>query len=340
MKKLTRNVAVVAIVILAIAVLAVWLGHDQTDKKTQVIPPKISIGVITQPPAALVMIAQDKGFFVEQGLNVNLQEFTAGKLALQALLAGSLDFAISADVPVALATLQGNKVVVPAEIIEHATNTIRIVARKDGNITDAKEYFTVKKRKLATSIGGGPELFTYQFLNKLGIDKNQVEIISQQAQDMPAALANGSVDAIAIFDPAAYTAETQMGDKAITFTDDSIYSEKYILDAPESVKQNSDNLEKVLRALIEAQQYVHSNPDESKNIVSKYTKLDKVALDKFWNNYDFGIVLDKTLLDIFNQEVQWAKDTGKVSASTTNPDFSQVIYGALLQKINPSAVSL
>jgi len=129
MKKLTRNVVAVVIVILAITAVAIWLGHSKTEKKIDVVPPKVSIGVITQPPAALIMVAQDKGFFTEQGLNVNLQEFTAGKLALQALLAGSLDFAISADVPVALATLQGNNVVVPAQIIEHATNTIRIVAR-------------------------------------------------------------------------------------------------------------------------------------------------------------------------------------------------------------------
>ncbi|MFA5047829.1 MAG: ABC transporter substrate-binding protein [Patescibacteria group bacterium] len=340
MKKLNGGIVMIVVVIATIVAIGFWSSHSKTKERPEVVPVKISIGVITQPPAALIMVAKDKGFFTEQGLDVELKEFTAGKLALQALLAGSLDFSISADVPVALAALQGNKIVVPAQVIKQATNTIRIVARKDGNITDAKEYFISKKRKLATSIGGGPELFTYQFLNKLGVDKNRVEIISQQPQDMPAALANGSVDAIAIFDPAAYIAETQMGDKGITFTDSSIYSEKYILDAPESVKQNSNNLEKVLRALIEAEQYVKNNPDEAKNIVSKYTKLDKPALDKFWSNYDFQVVLTKQLADSFNQEVQWAKDTGKESSSTLNPDFSQIIYGIPLQKISSAAVEL
>jgi ABC-type nitrate/sulfonate/bicarbonate transport system substrate-binding protein len=179
MKKLMRCVVWVIAVILVVIIIGFWLSH-KTDKKPDVILPKVSIGVITQPPAALIMVAADKGFFTEQGLNVELKEFTAGKLALQALLAGSLDFAISADVPVALATLQGNKIVVPAQVIKSATDTIRIVAKKDGSITNPKEYFSVKKRKLATSIGGGPELFVYQFLNKLGIDKNQIEIISQK----------------------------------------------------------------------------------------------------------------------------------------------------------------
>jgi len=39
----------------------------------------LKIGIQTTPVAGLVMIADEKGFFKEQGLNVEVVNFTAGK---------------------------------------------------------------------------------------------------------------------------------------------------------------------------------------------------------------------------------------------------------------------
>src|ERR1035441_6281221 len=53
----------------------------------------VTIGIQTSPAMALVMVAKDKLFFQEEGVDADLKEFTAGKFALQAFLGGSLDFA-------------------------------------------------------------------------------------------------------------------------------------------------------------------------------------------------------------------------------------------------------
>src|SRR5262249_43208461 len=94
----------------------------------------ITVGIQTSPAMPLVMVAKDKGFFEEQGLKVDLKEFTAGKFALEAFLAGSLDFAISGDVPGALAILQGNKFLVPAQVVRETHNEVRIVGRKEQDL--------------------------------------------------------------------------------------------------------------------------------------------------------------------------------------------------------------
>ena len=324
------------IVVVLVATATVWSKRDKTE--TSGLLQKVSIGIQTGPANTLVMVAKDKGLFEKQGLNVELKEFTAGKFALEAFLGGSFDFSISGDVPVALASLQGNKFIVPAQVVRKTTNEVRIVARKDGDLNSAQDYFKAKKRKLATSIGGGPEFFTYELLNKLGISKDQIEIISQKPEDMTAALAKGSVDAIAIFDPIAFFAERQLGNSSITFKDDSIYSELYVIEAREFVKEDPSILKKVLQALIEAEQFTKNNPEQAKQIVIKYTKLDQPTIDAIWSSFDFRIALTQQLTEFLNRESVWAKDTGKITKNIPTPDFKTIIWSKPLQEIKPSAV--
>ncbi len=298
----------------------------------------VTIGIQTSPAMALVMVAKDKGLFEKHGLDVQIKEFTAGKFALEAFLGGSLDFAISGDVPVTLSTLQGNKFLVPAQVVRKTTNEVRVVARKEAGLDTAEQYFKAKKRKLATSFGGGPELFTYEFLKKIGIAKDDVELISQKPGDMPAALISGSVDAIAIFDPFAFIAEKQLGPDATTFTDENIYSELYVIEARESVRENPQALEALLRGLLDAQTFTKDNPAAAKAVVIKYTKLDKDTVDGIWGSFDFQVAITPQLLEYLNRGVLWAKDTGKVAKDRPAPDFSQIVYDVPLKRLAQDAV--
>ncbi|KKP33265.1 MAG: hypothetical protein A2312_00465 [Candidatus Staskawiczbacteria bacterium RIFOXYB2_FULL_32_9] len=331
-----KNIWIVIGIIIIFIITALFMFQKPEQTGLQ----HVTVGIQTGPANALVMVAKDKGFFEKQGLNVELKEFAAGKDALIAFLGGSLDFSISGDVPVTLSTLAGNKFVVPAQVVGKTKNEVRVVARNENTLDTADKFFKAKKRKLSTSIGGGPEFFTYEFLNKLGITKDQVEIIAQKPGDMPAALISGSVDAIAIFDPFAFIAEKQLGDKAITFTDESLYSELYVIEAKESVKQDFTTLEKLLNGLIEAEKFTKDNPEEAKIIVIKYTKLDKETIDGIWNSFDFRIALTPQLLEYLNREAQWAIDTAKVTKETVIPNFRDIIFDIPLKKISPSAVEI
>jgi NitT/TauT family transport system substrate-binding protein len=287
------------------------------------------------------MVAKDKGCFDQEGLDVELKGFTAGKFALQAFLGGSLDFAVAGEVPVTLSTLQGNKFSVLAQVVERTITEVRVIARRDGDIADAETYFKKKTRKLATSFGGGPEFFTYNFLKKHNISKDEVEILSQKPEDMPAALVSGSVDAVSIFDPFAFIAEKQMGEKGITFADPDIYSELYVIvSSVEMTQKNRGTIDKVLRALVKAEQLIKGNPEEAKSIMANYTKLDKDIIDGIWENFVFAPALNQLLLDYQNQEALWAKEQGAIPATAEIPDFRKIIFDEPLRTIKPEAVQI
>lgn len=299
----------------------------------------IAIGSLVQPSSALLMVAKDKGFFEQEGLNITLVEFTSGKFALQAFLADSLDLTASGEVPVMFSSMQGNKFYIITQLVERTKNEVRIVALKDGNLTSPESYFKAKKRKLATSFGGGPEFYTYGFLKKYNI--KDVELINLKPEDMPAALQRGDLDSIAVFEPFALFAEQKLGDKGITFKEDSMYSEMFVLSAKkEWVEANPETVEKLLRALIKASEFIEKNPEESKMIVVKRTKLDKSALDNIWNNFVFKPALNELLPNYLNEEAKWAKETGKVTSDTIIPDFNEYIYSGALKKVKPEYVKI
>jgi ABC-type nitrate/sulfonate/bicarbonate transport system substrate-binding protein len=321
---------------LTVAALAFWYfgGHGRPGRDGAPIRPKVTVGFQVSPAMALVMVAKDKGLF--EGIDVELKEFTAGKFALQAFLSRSIDYAISGEVPVTLAILQGNEIRVVAQVVERTLDEVRVVARRDGELTDPARYFKARRRKIATSFGGGPEFFTYTFLKRHGIGPGEVEILSQKPEDMPAALLAGSVDAICIFDPFAYIAERKLADKAITFTDPEGYSELYVLNArPEQVEAEGPTIERLVRGLNRAVEAIEADPEGARAIVRKYTKLDAETLSGIWKSFVWGTALTPELLRVWEAEAAWAKGTGKVPPDAATPDFRRVLATGFAPKGKP-----
>ena len=327
------------LLVVAIFLVSSCSFQDITGGAVQDIDKPILIGVQVGPASTLLFIANDKGFFEEEGLNVELVEFTAGKFALQAFLAGSIDLAASGEVPVMYSSLQGNEFYVITQVVERTINEVRVIAQREEGLNNPENYFKAKKRKLATSFGGGPEFYTYNFLKKYGI--TDIELISQKPEDMPVALQSGTVDAVAIFEPFAFFAEQKLGDKAISFKDDVAYSELYVLSGNrEWVKSNPEIVETILKALVKAGDFIESNPEESKQVLMKYSKLDRETIDGIWDNFVYKPALNELLPNYLNAEAQWAIETGKVKPDTKIPDFSEYIYEEPLRKVKPEYVTI
>jgi len=326
--------------ILSILILTIILiGCNTFNKGKQISTPQLSVGIQNSPSNALVIIADKKGFFDTTKVKVVVKEFTAGKLALQALLgqAGDLDVAVSAETPVALSSLGGNKIKVISQIVS-AKDEARVVVRKDGNLDTPEKYFN-KKRKLTTSLGGSPEWFTYNFIKKYNLDKNKLEVIAMLPENMPVALSGGAVDAISIFDPYARIGEKELGDKGLTFYDSDVTS-YYVMSVKDAtIKEKGVALEELIKGLLKAEEFIKTNPDEAKKIVADQTKLDIGIINETWSNYSFDVRLDKSFIELSKSEANWAIETGKYPQGTAIPNFNSVIDSTILKKIAPNSVN-
>ena len=334
MTNISKNLLWLVIVVVVIGGFIFWQKQEPKELTT------VRLGLQTAPAIGLVKVAVDKNFFEEEGIKVEVKEFTGGKLALQALIGGSLDLVTPAEFPVTLATLNSEKLSILTEVNETAGG-FPMILRKEGDTFDAQTYFS-KKRKIATSVGGGPEFFTVDFFKKYNIKPSQYEIVSMQPQDMPIALANGSVDGVAIYEPFAHFAIEQTGqDKVFSIKSGDLYSEIIILvGKTDWVSQNEKTAEKFLRALKKSEAFIKSNPEEAINIVSSFTRLDKETLRSIWPTFTLRLGLGNKLVPTMEKEAQWAKDTGKVPKEIATPNFREFIFEAPLKKVAPSAVEL
>ncbi len=340
---LRRTLACFLSLCLALTSLAI-MGCDrrtETNDSSSGQLPRLSVGIQVSPAMTLVMVAKDKGFFDKAGVDVVIKEFTAGKFALQAFLGGSLDVAVCGEVPVTLSTLQGNKFRVITQVVERTINECRVVVRGALPSDTPETYFSAKKRKLVTSFGGGPEFFTHEFLKKHAISQDAVELVSQRPEDMPTALASGSVDAIAIFDPFARIAEVMLGKEGRTFADANIYSELYVVAVrEEALLSQRGQLLAFLRGLQEAASFIDAHPEESKAILIRYTRLDKSIVDDIWGNFIFRPALNRLFLDCTTAEAEWSVRKGTFPPGTEIPDFHAILCPDLLREVDASSVVL
>src|ERR1017187_2103341 len=92
-----------AIAMSALALFAFSLSCTRTDHKSAGPAEKVIFANIVLPNAALVHVAQMKGYYLKVGLDVTAQTHQMGKAALQSVLDGKADFATVAETPIMFA---------------------------------------------------------------------------------------------------------------------------------------------------------------------------------------------------------------------------------------------
>lgn len=302
--------------------------------------PHIRLGVSTQPANGLLWVAIDQNFFTKEGLDVEIKEFTAGKLALQAMLGGSLDLVSPAEFPVVLATLNGENLSILTKINE-TQGGFPMILRKDGDKFDPAVYFS-KKRKIATLVGSGAEFFTQDFLRKYKIDPKQYEIINMKPEDLPMALVNKSVDGIAIFEPFTHFAKERAGeDNLFVIYDNDLYSETIVLTAKTDwVKSHNEEVKKFVKALQKTYEYIKNNPESAMASVSLHTKLDAETVKNIWPTFSYELGLNKKIFTTMQSEAEWAKETDKSTIGKDALDFQKIFYLEPLKLVAPQTVDL
>jgi len=297
----------------------------------------IDLAINPVPNSALIFIAEEKGYFTEQELKINYHNFPTGKLALDALIGGGADIATTADVPIALAGLAGQDILVLATI-EYSNNNIQVVARKDSGIITPAD---LKGKKIATTNGGGPLFFTHKFLERNEIDISDVKLVYLNPSDMVAALNKKDIDAFIVFEPSPAVAKREIGnDKVTIFAPTDLYGETWNIVVMNNFdNQNEGIIKKFIVALLKAEMFLKENKEESLDIVSKYSGIDKNLLADIMQKQTYGVVLNNLIVEYPKQEAEWAIKT-RISSQNEVPNYYKLVNSQYLRELKPSAVTI
>ena len=264
-------------------------------------------------------VAQEKGFFEEAGLEVEIQQPPEDGAAVL-VASGRADFGVSFQdsMAAALAGEDALPITAVASVIQH--NTSGIISRAGEGMDVPKG---VEGHSYATW-NGAIELATLEEVVKAdGGDFSKVELIPSTVTDEVSALKTNSVDSIWIFYAwAGVKTELEgLDTDYFEFADiDPVfdYYTPVIISGNQYLEKNPDTAKAFLGALQKGYEYAIQNPEESAEILCKAApELDKELVlasqkylaDEYQAEAEYWGYIDA---DRWNNFYQWVNDNGLV----------------------------
>ena len=173
-------ISVVAVLVAAAIAIAVayQFRRSETDLQKNPAPPvKLVLGMGWNPANANVFIAKQMGYFRDQGLDVSLQPYPAGRLALAALIEGKIDFALVPETPIVFAVLGGARFSVLATLCVTGTNTV-MIGRRDRGVDKPSD---LAGKKLGTVSGTYAQFAQDTILAMHKVDPRSIVLVNLTA---------------------------------------------------------------------------------------------------------------------------------------------------------------
>ena len=215
-------------------------------------------------------VALDQGYYEEQGLNVNIVEPTEGATATLVAV-GKGDFGISyqEDVTIALASEDPLPIRAIAALIQHNTSGFATYADKD--ITSVKDF---EGKTYAGWGGPGESAVLNAVMTQAGADFSKLNIVTSDGAGFAAL--KDQVDIMWFFE-AWDNVKCELADFPINYTpvrdlDERLdYYTPVIIASEETLEQKPEMVRRFLAATEKGYLYAIENPEESAEILHKYT---------------------------------------------------------------------
>lgn len=280
------------VLILVVAALAVGWRQLPFSSSQPPLRDRLVIAVAQQPLSSLLFLAEQRGYFIDEGLDVELRPYSHGKKALAALDT-EVDLATVADVPFVTAARERRGVVAIATI-ESSDRQNFILARADRGITRARDLIG---KRVAIIPGTSSQAFLDAFLIAYSIPKRNLELVLLTPETIGPAFEQGKVDAVSLWAlPAAMLTE-KPGANFRVFGDEGLYVHNWILVAhKERATLKQAQIQKLLRALLRAEEFEAERREQAIKIVADRLGITEAQLTRVWPNFNFNVGLHQYFL--------------------------------------------
>ncbi len=258
--RLTATIAALA------AILAVGCARTNQAGDTRV---RIAIGGQNQMVYLPTTLAQELGFYKEQGLDAELQDFQGGAKALQALVGGSADVVSGFYDHTIQMAAEGRELVAFVTMLRFPGLVLVTSPQAAGSITKVADL----KGRMAgvTSAGSSSQMFLTFLLTRNGVRPDAVSVTSiGSAATAIAAVEHGKIDAGWLADPSfTFVKErnpgvrvladlrTEAGVKEAFGTD--TYPAAVLYSSAEWVRGHQDTARRLARAITHTLQWMHEH---------------------------------------------------------------------------------
>jgi len=301
---MSKKIIVIVLIIIAaiLGIIFIQKGHKQELQTTE----KIKIGIVPAAYYLPIFVAKEKGFFSQNGLDVEVITFNNNSDMLNAFLKGDID--VTAQSGGSLFPLEATSPGKFKFIYGQNNLSYSFVVRADSSI---KSLVDLKGKRIGIWPSPTPKVFVNLILKKY-FDPKDVEIVPLDFKLLNQALAQKQVDAVFNTDIftetgiengiSKYLVKYPMRDEVLnpTFNGGGIISAKL-------AETNSQRVKKIKKSFELAIDYIRQNPEDARKTLLKFISVDesialKAPLDEYIKLDEINLNKAQELADILYNE--------------------------------------
>ena len=346
MKKMKKWLVCGAIVT-ASAVLLAGCGGQSTDKSSGSAAGSgdkiIAYGELDPQVSGQQIIAEEKGFFKEEGLNIENKLMNGPDENAPLVASGEAKICFGSIYNNISVAANGVKVKVVAPLA-NAAGTQAVVARKGLDIKSPKD---LEGKKIGMTNGAGVLIAVRNMCEATGTDINKIQFVNLQASDQLASLDKGDIDAMAAWEPWIGKAVEHGGTELFNGTKSYLpgaegdvhwidfYMTVQVQD--DFAKAHPETVEKLLRALHKATDYINEHPEESAKIISKRINVDEATCLRIIKKNAYSMKFDQQFVDGTNNMAKFMLDMKSIKSV---PKFNSYVDTSAMKKLFPAEVTV
>jgi NitT/TauT family transport system substrate-binding protein len=334
MKKSTAKLAILATILLLLS-LAGYLWQAGFLSRSAPLE-EITVGTNLNEMLGLLFIAETRGYYQEQGLKVIINSYQTGLGPLRDLKAGRLDLASCAEFALVGEIFAGGAGQLRCLAVIGSGEVDLLIARRDKGINRPED---LRGKIIGVPRKTSAEFFLGRFLTLNRISLQEVTVIDIKPDDLANALTKGEVDAVLIWAPLTRGIIKKVGHNAIAWPaqgGQNVY--RLLMSREEYIKRKPLVLEKLLRALAQAADYLKHQPEAGRAIIAQRLK-ESIADFQPDNPINLEPFLDQGLLLVMEDQARWMIQN-RLTNQKNVPNYLDYIDPGTLLKVDPKAVRL
>ena len=286
----------------------------------------LRVAAQSYPLYSPINVAYELGFFDEEfdaiGASYTWTEFASGPLVNEAVAAGEGDVGFMADLPAIIARSSGQDIQIVSGV-STGERSLAVLVRADSDIQDIKD---LKGKQIAYAFGSYAQHLLSLVLDQAGLGFDDVESINLGAADSPAALANGDVDAIVIWEQF-ITKLTEEGTAKVLIDGTGIKKSNMVLySVKDFAEENPELIEAFIKATDRGAKYISENPKEAAAILAERYNVTEDEMIKIFGNFNFSVSLNDDDIKEITTVADYAYEAGIIANPVDGNAFINTTY--------------
>lgn len=319
-------------VILLVMVSALWscTENDHSGRMETV-----TIGQNPNEANSLIFLAEAWGFFAANGIKVVFKDYVSGVAASDGLIKGEVDLATCAEFVTVVKILRKEQILIVACV--NKFKNVYILGRSDKGIRSIND---LKGRNIGIPRWTSPEFYLGRFLELHGMSIHQVNLIDVTPEKTVEAIESGDVDAVTVFQPHPFEMKKRLGDRLVMWPAEGGQLDYFTLIGKDAwVKSRPDLISRLLRSLIQAENYLAEHTKKAVGIIKKHFHYEDAYINEVWGKNWYSVTLDQGLIVAMEDEARWLIKNA-LTPEKNVPDFLPNIYLEGLRGVKPAALTI